>query len=98
MWISAIGLRKLELDSNRNEACNDEAVMTVYYSVLAAAGNFCGAIVKISHLAMIPEITSIENERGVLNTIRNVVTAVSNVFVYGSLWFMLTSGTILVWF
>ena len=45
---------------------------------------------------MIPEITSIENERASLTTIRNVGTVMSNIFVYGLLWVMLTAGKLVI--
>ena len=50
------------------------------------------AVVQVSHLAMIPEITSNENERGGLTTIRNVGTVMSNIFVDVILWIMLAAG------
>ena len=70
--------------------------MTAYYAVLASIFNISWATVQVSHLSMIPEITSIENERGNLITIRNVGTVMSNIFVYGLLWIMLTAGKLVV--
>ena len=45
---------------------------------------------------MIPEITSIENERGGLTAIRSVGTVMSNIFVYSILFIMVTSGKVVV--
>ena len=66
--------------------------MAAYYSVIAILFNSFWATVEVSHLAMIPGITSSETQRGGLSTIRTIGNVVSNVIVYGILWLMVNTG------
>ena len=96
MWTRPIYLGETDVECSKDDDCNNNKSLTVYYSVFAAIFTCSWATVQVSHLAMIPEITSIENERGVLTTIRNVGTVTSNILVYGLLWFMLVIGTVII--
>ena len=67
--------------------------MTVYYAVFAIFYNASFAILEVSHLAMIPGITSVEKQRGSLSSIRTVGQVVSNMLIYSILWVMFKTGT-----
>ena len=60
----------------------DESVILNYYLIFAILWNFSWATIQISHLAMIPEITSVEQNRMKLSTVRNAATVVSNLSTY----------------
>ena len=60
----------------------DESVILIYYLIFAILWNFSWATIQISHLAMIPEITSVEQNRMKLSTVRNAATVVSNLSTY----------------
>ena len=78
----------------RTYALSDQVAMTVYYSCIAVFDGAAWAFVQISHLAMIPEIASKENDRGSLTAIRNIGSVVSNITVYCITWIMLGIGYI----
>ena len=78
----------------RTYALSDQVAMTVYYSCIAVFDGAAWAFVQISHLAMIPEIASKENDRGSLTAIRNIGSVVSNITVYCITWIMLGIGDI----
>ena len=96
IWTPSIAPSKNVAECHDHEDCNANTISTVYYSAFSAIYNICSAIISISHIAMIPEITSIENERGGLTAIRSVGTVMSNIFVYSILFIMVTSGKIVV--
>ena len=60
----------------------DESVILIYYLIFAILWNFSWATIQISHLAMIPEITSVEQNRMQLSTVRNAATVFSNLSTY----------------
>ncbi|XP_071844616.1 major facilitator superfamily domain-containing protein 12-like isoform X1 [Apostichopus japonicus] len=62
----------------------------IYYVPFLFLAQFGWASVQISHLALIPELTSCEHERVELNTIRYTFTVVSNVVVFVIMWLLLT--------
>ena len=95
LFAPAIGLTINEEECKDNPECNDMKMVTIYYSVFSAFNNIAWAFVQISHLAMIPEITSSEYYRGSLTTIRNIGTVVSSIFVYAILWILLGTGTVI---
>jgi Na+/melibiose symporter-like transporter len=55
---------------------------TVTFSLAAAFFNFGWASVQVSHMAMVPELTTDENERVLLNSSRYAFTVLSNVAVF----------------
>ena len=59
-----------------------EMVVTAYYSAFVVLFQFGWATVQISHLSMIPDITSNENSRMALTSIRYAATVTSNILVY----------------
>lgn len=61
----------------------------IYYLPFLFLSQFGWASVQISHLALIPELTSDENQRVGLNTIRYTFTVLSNVFVFVVMWMLL---------
>jgi Na+/melibiose symporter-like transporter len=89
LFATPIGMIRNEAECNENVECMDNRWMTIYFSVFSVIHNISWAFIQISHLAMVPEITSRENERGSLITIRNVGSVASNIFVYSILWIML---------
>ena len=60
----------------------DENVILIYYIIFAMLWNLGFATIQISHLAMIPEITSVEQSRMELSSIRNAATVISNMSTY----------------
>ncbi|KAI6656671.1 Major facilitator superfamily domain-containing protein 12 [Oopsacas minuta] len=64
---------------------NSLAVEMVYYSVFIIIFQFGWASVQISHLSLIPEITSNESERVSLNSIRYFFTILANLTIFGVL-------------
>ena len=60
----------------------DESVILIYYLIFAILWNFSWATIQISHLAMIPEITSVEQNRMELSSVRNAATVMSNLSTY----------------
>jgi len=61
-------------------------VKLVYYCSFAVMFQFGWASVQISHLALIPAITSSQNERTGLTAIRYGMTVISNITVYLVAW------------
>ena len=60
----------------------DSIPVVVYYSIAAALFNVGWASVQVSHMSLIPELTSCENVRVVLNSVRYAATVASNLFVF----------------
>ncbi len=54
----------------------------IYYAPFVAIFQFGWASTQISHLSLIPQLSSCENERVALNAIRYAFTVMSNLFVY----------------
>ena len=96
LFAPAIGIDRDVVQCTANTECDDNKMMTIYYSVFSAIHNISWAFVQISHLAMIPEITSDERQRGFLTTMRNIGAVMSNIFVYSILWIMLGTGKMFV--
>ena len=92
LFAPALGINRTGKECEENTDCNDNKLMTAYYSVFSAIHNISWAFIQISHLAMIPEITSNEHQRGFLTTMRNIGAVMSNIFVYIILWIMLGTG------
>jgi len=61
----------------------------MYYSAFAVVFQFGWACTQISHLALIPVLTSCQNERTGLTAIRYGMTVASNIAVYVVAWFFL---------
>uniref|UniRef100_K3W7M1 Major facilitator superfamily (MFS) profile domain-containing protein n=1 Tax=Globisporangium ultimum (strain ATCC 200006 / CBS 805.95 / DAOM BR144) TaxID=431595 RepID=K3W7M1_GLOUD len=57
-------------------------VMVVYYAVAASLFNFGWAAVQVSHMALVPELSTDDNVRCVLNSTRYAFTILSNVLVF----------------
>ncbi|XP_020905896.1 major facilitator superfamily domain-containing protein 12 isoform X2 [Exaiptasia diaphana] len=64
----------------------------IYYSPFIAVFQFGWAATQISHLSLIPELASNENEKCGLNALRYAATVTSNIFVFVITWIMLSSG------
>ena len=64
---------------------NSLALTMVYYSVFIIIFQFGWASVQISHLSLIPEITSNESERVSLNSIRYFFTILANLCIFSVL-------------
>ena len=69
-----------------------EQAVTAYYSAFVVLFQFGWATVQISHLSMIPDITSCENTRMTLTSVRYAATVMSNIFVYCITWILLDTG------
>ena len=96
LFAPALGITRNEEICEANAECENIKLMTIYYSVFSAIHNISWAFVQISHLAMIPEITSSEQQRGFLTTMRNIGAVISNIFVYSILWIMLGTGKVVL--
>jgi len=66
-----------------------ELPIVAYYSAFVVLFQFGWATVQISHLSMIPDITSDEAERMALTSVRYAATVMSNLLVYGMCWLLL---------
>ena len=71
-----------------------ELPIVAYYSAFVVLFQFGWATVQISHLSMIPDITSEEKERMALTSVRYAATVMSNLLVYGMCWLLLVTGNI----
>ena len=71
-----------------------ELPIVAYYSAFVVLFQFGWATVQISHLSMIPDITSDEAERMALTSVRYAATVMSNLLVYGMCWLLLVTGNI----
>ncbi|EDO34621.1 predicted protein [Nematostella vectensis] len=60
----------------------------VYYTPFIIIFQFGWASTQISHLSLIPELTSDEHAKTTLNTIRYGCTVTSNIFVFCVAWFL----------
>ena len=70
LFVPAIGL---DINKDPNEADlknNDQVIMTVYYSAFVVLFHFGWASAQIAHLSMIPDMTSCENARMNLTSVR----------------------------
>ena len=70
----------------------DDKLVTVYYTVITVLLNFGWAAVQNSHLSMIPNLTTCDENQLTLNAIRNAATAVSFIFVYSTASLFFKSG------
>lgn len=61
----------------------------LYYTTLIIIFQTGWAIVQISHLALIPDLTPIQSERAELTAIRYTASVCSSVFIYLVTWFVL---------
>ena len=68
--------------------CRNISIETqvVFYGAFIVLFQFGWSAVQISHLAIIPMLTPIANDRTALVAIRHIGTAVSTLVVYGILW------------
>lgn len=64
-----------------------------YYSAFVIIFQFGWASVQISHLSMIPDLTTLSCERVELNSYRYAFTVISNICVYGIAWVFLGMET-----
>ena len=80
--------------SDSGEECEGEGEMavTAYYSAFVVLFQFGWATVQISHLSMIPDITSNEENRMALTSIRYAATVMSNILVYCVTWLLLETS------
>ena len=76
------------------EPCETQGEITIvaYYSAFVVLFQFGWATVQISHLSMIPDITSDEAERMALTSVRYAATVMSNLLVYLIFWLLLETG------
>ena len=68
------------IDENCEMKSDVEILM--YYLVFAILFGFAWATIQVSHLAMIPEITSDEQEQMALASFRNAATVISSLSTY----------------
>ncbi len=61
----------------------------LYYAPFVVIFQFGWAATQISHLSLIPQLTTSDDERVALNAIRYAFTVMSNLFVYGMTYLLL---------
>ena len=85
------------ITSTTEGECEPQGELAVvgYYSAFVVLFQFGWATVQISHLSMIPDITSDEAERMALTSVRYAATVMSNLLVYAICWLLLETGNIL---
>ncbi|RHX99573.1 hypothetical protein DYB36_012616 [Aphanomyces astaci] len=71
------------------DASPSRLTLVVYYCVSASLFNVGWAAVQVSHMAMVPELTTNDNVRCVLNSTRYAFTILSNVLVFVVFLFLL---------
>ncbi|KAF0694222.1 Aste57867_14881 [Aphanomyces stellatus] len=71
------------------DAAPSRLVLVIYYCVAASLFNVGWASVQVSHMAMVPELTTDDNVRCVLNSTRYAFTILSNVLVFLVFLFLL---------
>ncbi|OQR81890.1 Glycoside-Pentoside-Hexuronide (GPH):Cation Symporter Family [Thraustotheca clavata] len=64
-------------------------VLVLYYCTAASVFNVGWAAVQVSHMAMVPELSSNDNIRIILNSVRYAFTILSNVMVFIAFYFLL---------
>ena len=64
----------------------DQAAQLVYFVAFVVVFQFGWASTQISHLSMIPALTSCENERTALTSVRYGATVLANTAVFGVTW------------
>ncbi|EQC25396.1 hypothetical protein SDRG_16723 [Saprolegnia diclina VS20] len=64
-------------------------VLVLYYCTAASLFNVGWAAVQVSHMAMVPELSSNDNIRVILNSVRYAFTILSNVMVFIAFFFLL---------
>ena len=79
-------------DSLLNCGNDDELYLVMYYSFLAILITFGWAAVQVAHLAMVPDITLIEDEQMSLISFRSVATFAAYIFVYLVAWILVGNG------
>ena len=92
LFAPPLGINKAGKECEENHNCDVNILMTAYYCVFSGFYSIFYAFVQISHLAMIPELTSNEHQSGFLTTMRNIGRSMSNIFVCCILWIMLGKG------
>ena len=70
-----------------------EKGVTAYYSAFIVLYQVGWAMVQISHLSIIPDITSCANEQMTLTSARFAGTALSNIFLFCVAWIFFHTGT-----
>ena len=70
----------------------DEQAVTGYYLAFGVLFQFGWAATQISHLSMIPGLTSSERKRNALTSIRYAATVGSSICVYCIIWILLHTG------
>ena len=70
-------------------ADSDQSTQLAYYLVFVVVFQFGWAATQISHLAMIPDLSSCTHERTGLTSVRYAFTVISNVSIYITTWIVL---------
>ena len=94
LFVPAIGLHVNKDPNEMDVKSSKQEIMTVYYSAFVVLFQFGWATVQISHLSMIPDITSCENARMNLTSVRYAATVISSIFVYSFTWILLDTGKV----
>lgn len=71
----------------------DQWSQLAYYSIFVCIFQFGWACVQISHLALIPDLTTKKHQRTELNSIRYAFTVLSNLTVFTITFFVLNTGS-----
>ncbi|CAL4113988.1 unnamed protein product, partial [Meganyctiphanes norvegica] len=69
----------------------DRGALMVYYCFFSITVQFGWAMVQISHLALIPDLTTLKKQRTELSSIRYAFTVIANLSVYTVLFFVFDS-------
>lgn len=68
---------------------SSEYVQAIYYCAFVVIFQFGWAAVQVSHLSLIPDLTSDQNQKTELNALRYAFTVISNIAVYAITWAVL---------
>ena len=70
----------------------DSTMVLVYYSILASLWGLGWAIIKTSHLALIPLIATCAGDKVSLSAIRTMADTMCNITIYSIALFLFSTG------
>ena len=76
----------------QNSKSVEETAIVAYYSILASLWGLGWAVIKTSHLALIPLIATCEDDRILLSAIRSITDTICNITLYSVALYLFHSG------
>ena len=76
----------------QNSKSVDEIAIVAYYSILSSLWGSGWAVIKTSHLALIPLIATCGDDRILLSAIRTITDTICNITLYSVALYLFHSG------